>query len=282
MSAWTYFIQAAEGGPIKIGFTSQEPAKRLANLMTGSPVKLRIIALINSNVESALHARFHADRTHGEWFRASEALVAYIRENAECLVDPKDKYLKFQGKPIRMRPPRVGRSHFDLIIPNDNELWDNLLGACDWNDGSGFGDEDVPEDDNGDEDDNDDEDVPDDEDYMDGAPSTQVYEMATLIQGETFFEEVGIDEDAGHVCFLCGACNSRRRFEMLRDLGKLAYEVDLATGAWAFVALFWDGPKQVGVSLLTLFLYRTEGNHHLFDPQLVLGGQQNHHTGDAT
>jgi hypothetical protein len=32
--------------------------------------------------ESDLHARFAADRLHGEWFRPSDAILAFIRENA--------------------------------------------------------------------------------------------------------------------------------------------------------------------------------------------------------
>lgn len=51
-----YFIQAVEGGPIKIGF-AQDPQKRLAEIQRMSPVPLQVLKVIpgDRNLEGAIH-----------------------------------------------------------------------------------------------------------------------------------------------------------------------------------------------------------------------------------
>ena len=41
---WLYFVQAAQGGPVKIGF-SQDPEVRFRTLQVGSAVELRLLAM---------------------------------------------------------------------------------------------------------------------------------------------------------------------------------------------------------------------------------------------
>ena len=67
---WVYFIQAAHGGPIKIGSTSSEyPAARLNALQTGNPHKLVLIAKVRGYWnERDYHDRFASGRLEGEWF----------------------------------------------------------------------------------------------------------------------------------------------------------------------------------------------------------------------
>ena len=64
-----YFIQAGEGGPVKIGFTSY-PQKRLAALQTAHYQVLSLIREVpgGSDVEAYFHRRFAARRLAGEWF----------------------------------------------------------------------------------------------------------------------------------------------------------------------------------------------------------------------
>jgi Meiotically up-regulated gene 113 len=71
-----YFVQAVEGGPIKIG-VARDPLTRLADLQVGSPYKLRLYGLRRGGVaeERRLHKRFRADRLQGEWFKASGELA---------------------------------------------------------------------------------------------------------------------------------------------------------------------------------------------------------------
>lgn len=75
-----YFMQAATGGPIKIG-CSDSPETRLTQLQTGCPFKLQIIGVIPAagrKVEAQLHAHFAAIRSHGEWYEPTRELAAYI------------------------------------------------------------------------------------------------------------------------------------------------------------------------------------------------------------
>lgn len=80
---YVYFIQlGGAGGKIKIG-VSDDPPKRLAGLKGNFDKPLKLLGVIDGGkgVEKGCHEMFKDDRLHGEWFRASEALLAYIREN---------------------------------------------------------------------------------------------------------------------------------------------------------------------------------------------------------
>jgi hypothetical protein len=92
-----YFVQAVNGGPIKIGFTSHyDPTRRLRQLQLFSAEELRLIGLIRAQtrdegsglrtgreraLEQSLHRRFAAQRIRGEWFEPSDALLAMVAEN---------------------------------------------------------------------------------------------------------------------------------------------------------------------------------------------------------
>lgn len=75
-----YFIQAGEGGPIKIG-CSRSPIVRLNELQTGNAEKLVYCGAIPGGfeLEQRLHERFASLRVAGEWFNAEPELVDYIR-----------------------------------------------------------------------------------------------------------------------------------------------------------------------------------------------------------
>jgi len=77
-----YFVQALDGGPIKIGVAAN-PTTRLVGLQTGSPVSLRLLATVDAGgarLEHQLHAHFAASRSHGEWFRPTPELLTYIED----------------------------------------------------------------------------------------------------------------------------------------------------------------------------------------------------------
>lgn len=65
---------------VKIGFTAGPIAYRLAAIQTGCPERLDVIAVIDGSPkdEMALHKRFAAYRTHGEWFRREGDLAEWI------------------------------------------------------------------------------------------------------------------------------------------------------------------------------------------------------------
>lgn len=65
-----YFARAEESRRVKIGFTATEPSARLASLQTGSPERLRLVAVVPGSIEleRCLHDLLRASRLHGEWF----------------------------------------------------------------------------------------------------------------------------------------------------------------------------------------------------------------------
>lgn len=66
-----YFIEAIGANRLKIGYTVGEPEKRLKELQTGCPHKLRLVHAIGGEQsdERELHAVFAHLRENGEWFR---------------------------------------------------------------------------------------------------------------------------------------------------------------------------------------------------------------------
>lgn len=74
-----YFIQAGEGGPIKIG-TAIDVARRLLVLQTGNVEPLTLLCDFEGGPEEErrLHRLFAADHLRGEWFRPSAAVLDHI------------------------------------------------------------------------------------------------------------------------------------------------------------------------------------------------------------
>lgn len=78
---YTYFVQAGDDGPIKIGWT-KNLLVRLRTLSAMWPVPLQLLGVIKGNVEAQCHARFADFRLGGEWFDASPVVLDFIRANA--------------------------------------------------------------------------------------------------------------------------------------------------------------------------------------------------------
>lgn len=79
--SFVYFIQAGHDGPIKIGISTNVPA-RLASLQTSVPYKLRLLVTIPGDVciERQLHREHALDRLEGEWFRPTGAILRRVDE----------------------------------------------------------------------------------------------------------------------------------------------------------------------------------------------------------
>jgi hypothetical protein len=75
-----YLIRCSATGLIKIGYATNVRA-RLSGLQTGSAAKLELLCTVDPVLfpEKALHQRFREDRAHGEWFRPSRRLRAFLR-----------------------------------------------------------------------------------------------------------------------------------------------------------------------------------------------------------
>ena len=76
-----YFIQAGEDGPIKIGFTNQPIKKRLSELQTGNPYKLKVLFVYKGHTvtEIRLHWLHRHHCIRGEWFKNVEEIHTEIR-----------------------------------------------------------------------------------------------------------------------------------------------------------------------------------------------------------
>lgn len=76
-----YFLQCESSGLIKIGYSSNVPA-RLSAIQTGSPTAIRLLATEDGGIEreGQLHSAFAVEWVRGEWFRPSEDLLAYIAQ----------------------------------------------------------------------------------------------------------------------------------------------------------------------------------------------------------
>lgn len=87
-----YFIQAGDGGPIKIG-VGNDPVGRLANLQTGHHELLTLLATVpgDAEVEAELHEAFARHRLRGEWFDPAPAILAFIAEHAQPFIGPAPK-----------------------------------------------------------------------------------------------------------------------------------------------------------------------------------------------
>lgn len=82
---FVYFVGEDEPSLIKIGWAKTSVEKRVRQLQTGSPLRLRVLAtIVGSRLdEKKLHRRFFELHSHGEWFRAAPELLASIRSFAQ-------------------------------------------------------------------------------------------------------------------------------------------------------------------------------------------------------
>lgn len=80
-TTWTYFIQSGFDGPIKIG-RSDNPEGRLVELQVGSHETLRLLLVLEGDVEFEMHTVFRNLHIRGEWFTAGETLLQFIAENS--------------------------------------------------------------------------------------------------------------------------------------------------------------------------------------------------------
>lgn len=74
-----YFIQAGDGGPIKIGF-SADPEKRLVKVQSDNAAECQLLGILPGGEaeELALHARLAGARIRGEWFAATPEVLAEV------------------------------------------------------------------------------------------------------------------------------------------------------------------------------------------------------------
>jgi hypothetical protein len=85
-----YFIQAEQGGLIKIGY-AKNPSDRLYNLQMSCPILLKILATIKNvpqERESIVHYHLSEWRQYGEWFEPSIEVIDFMQKEA-VIYEPK-------------------------------------------------------------------------------------------------------------------------------------------------------------------------------------------------
>jgi hypothetical protein len=85
--SFVYFI-GGENGPVKIG-TTGDPGGRLDMMQIGSPVPLKMLALVPGNeaTERRYHRQFEASRLHGEWFERTTEMLTEIATASNLLAE---------------------------------------------------------------------------------------------------------------------------------------------------------------------------------------------------
>ena len=72
-----YFIQAVDGGPVKIGFAA-DPVRRLHDLQVSHHKRLQILRVEDGQAadERRLHQTLSSYRIQGEWFEPTDAVLS--------------------------------------------------------------------------------------------------------------------------------------------------------------------------------------------------------------
>ena len=93
-NSYVYFIQEGTTGKIKIGYSSN-PHERLKSHQTSNSSTLRILGIIEGNIESEqlIHKRFEKFKVTGEWFEPVDSLLTFI-ENSK-MSDREKKTIEF-------------------------------------------------------------------------------------------------------------------------------------------------------------------------------------------
>jgi hypothetical protein len=114
MAKKLYIIGASAAGPLKIGI-GRDPSRRLRELQTGNPKRLRVLyartSLSNAaSAESLTHQRLRALRILGEWFDVSlpEAISA-IEAVADSTITEQSNGYKTIFVGVRFTPSLVVR-----------------------------------------------------------------------------------------------------------------------------------------------------------------------------
>lgn len=122
-----YLILTQDNQFCKIGY-AVNPVKRLAELQTGMPYTLRLLAMFpgSRTDEAEWHADYAADRVRGEWFRVTPRLMREfigIMANEVPDIDPKP-YAKLTTAVMPLRPS------FWPVARLSSRLWDLAMDAA--------------------------------------------------------------------------------------------------------------------------------------------------------
>jgi DNA-binding XRE family transcriptional regulator len=143
MTSYVYFIQAKGDGPIKIGFTADDPRKRMVKIQSDCPWPVSLIGTIEGSVslEKQIHLLLARWRTQGEWFQPHPIVLAAVQEalrvgrKPTVQVQPREpkyqhplcRYRADNNLTLKVVADRVGITHASLSrIESGRQLpsWD--------------------------------------------------------------------------------------------------------------------------------------------------------------
>jgi len=123
----SYFIRADSTNLVKVG-ASIDPVRRLTDLAECSPEAMHLMA-VTTEAEADLHQEFTEARVHGEWFRATEALVAKMASLSPVYPEPLATSRYEKGKRILAKLPGDDENNpgnpapdLDLDLDPDHDL----------------------------------------------------------------------------------------------------------------------------------------------------------------
>jgi DNA-binding XRE family transcriptional regulator len=113
----TIYAIGAQGTPlVKIGSTSTAVTTRLAQLQTGQPFPLHLIAAVSvetdvARIEHQIHLFLQAEQRRGEWFEImidTPQLEALILRTVQCIERQKQLELELSQQTSHPHNPRIG------------------------------------------------------------------------------------------------------------------------------------------------------------------------------
>jgi hypothetical protein len=109
---YVYFVRCPFNGYIKIGYSWGNPESRFQVIQIHSPVPVERYAIMvgDETLEFKLHSRFDEHRDHGEWFKPSPELYAFIAEHTR-------EWTAEVGKELRREDKRFPRRDRAGIVP---------------------------------------------------------------------------------------------------------------------------------------------------------------------
>ena len=120
-----YFIQ--DGSYIKIGYAKYSAEERLRSLQIGNPRPLTLVGTMLGDVEDELdlHAKFPDERVRGEWFKASDSLLGFIKANAMPLATKTGRQsLEYkQRRMVEYRQNQLARRNAPTSKPLRGHSW---------------------------------------------------------------------------------------------------------------------------------------------------------------
>lgn len=131
---FVYFFQYGEGGPIKIGFTGGDPARRQKTLQASCPYELKWVGCYRAKFEeeSQVHFLFYEHHLNGEWFHPHSEIFDFVRQKGADLWTPEaiKKFFRMDVmEPILLmkkdRPygKETGNIFREKLINHGADLW---------------------------------------------------------------------------------------------------------------------------------------------------------------